>query len=118
VEVIIGARSSDFGPLILFGLGGIYTEIMQDVAFGLAPLSRAEARTMIDAVKSRPILAGARGGVGVDLDLLAETICRVGRLMTDFPQLRELDVNPLVAGPNELLALDARATLAEPGLRG
>ncbi len=118
VEVIIGARSSDFGPLILFGLGGIYTEIMQDVAFGLAPLSRAEARAMIDAVKSRPILEGARGGVAVDLDLLAETICRVGKLMIDFPQFEELDVNPLAAGPKALLALDARATLAAPGSRG
>ena len=113
VEVIIGARSSEFGPLVLFGLGGIYTEIMHDVAFGLTPLGRAEARAMIDGVKSRPILEGARGSGGVDLDRLADAICRVGRLMTDFPKIQELDVNPMTASPTGLLALDARSTLAD-----
>jgi acetyltransferase len=112
IEVIIGAkRSSSFGPLIVFGLGGIYTEVLKDVAFGLAPLKETEARSMISAVKSSAVLAGARGREAADLDALVECILRVSQLVVDFPQIQELDINPLIVGPEGLEAVDARAVL-------
>jgi acyl-CoA synthetase (NDP forming) len=112
VELIVGARRSDFGPLIVFGLGGIYTEIFKDVVFNLAPLSLGEARKTIRRLKSHSVLAGARGGNKVDEELLAESLCRVAQLVSDFPQIQELDINPLAATSGGVLALDARAVLA------
>ena len=112
VELIVGARCSDFGPLIVFGLGGIYTEILKDVVFNLAPLGLGEAREMIRKLKSYSVLAGARGGDKIDETVLAESLCRVAQLVSDFPQIQELDINPLAATSGGVLALDARAVLA------
>jgi acyl-CoA synthetase (NDP forming) len=112
VELIVGARCSDFGPLIVFGLGGIYTEILKDVVFNLAPLGLGEAQEMIHRLKSYSVLAGARGGDKIDETLLAESLCRVAQLVSDFPQIQELDINPLAATSGGVLALDARAVLA------
>ncbi len=112
VEIIIGAKRYDgFGPLIVFGLGGIYTEILKDVSFALAPVSRSAARKMIGEIKSKAILEGVRGGSRANTEAIEDAIMRVSNLVTDFPQIKELDINPLAAGPEGTLALDARAVL-------
>ena len=113
-EVIIGARRDvEFGPVLLFGLGGVYTEIMKDVAFRLAPLREQDARDMIREVRAVGILEGARGNPAADLEALVQCLIRVSQLMMDFPEIIELDINPLVASPSGATALDARAVLAE-----
>lgn len=112
VEVILGAkRDAEFGPVIVFGLGGIYTEVLKDVSFRLAPLTEEEAREMIGEIKSAGILAGARRTPAANIPALVETLMRLAQLVVDFPELAEIDVNPLAAGPEGVLALDARAVL-------
>ena len=113
VETIIGAsRYEGFGPVIVFGLGGIFAEILQDVCFALAPVSQTEARAMIDGLRAKAVLAGARGGDAVDTDAIVETICRVSKLLMDYPQISELDINPFTVTASTGIALDARAVLA------
>jgi len=112
VEIIIGSKwYDDFGPLIVFGLGGIYTEILKDVSFALAPVTRMEARRMIGEIQAKAILEGARGGPRVRMECIEDTLMRVSRLATDFPQIKELDINPLVVNAENILALDTRAVL-------
>jgi acetyltransferase len=112
VETIIGAsRHEGFGPIIVFGLGGVFTEILQDVAFAMAPVSHAEARDMIGKLRGRAILAGARGKDAVDTDLIIDAIVRVSTLLVDFPQIRELDINPFTVSSSGGIAVDARAVL-------
>ena len=111
-EVIIGARRDpQFGPVIVCGLGGIHTEVLKDVSFRLAPLTHDEAREMIGELRSIAILQGARGAAPADLDALADCAVRLARLMSDFPSIAEIDVNPLAAGPAGAIALDARAVM-------
>jgi acetyltransferase len=112
VEMLIGAsRHEGCSPVIVFGLGGIYTEILNDVSFGLAPVSRLEAQEMIGKLRSKAILAGARGSDAVDTDLVIDAIVRVSRLLEDFPQICELDINPITVDTSNTVALDARAVL-------
>jgi len=113
IETIIGAtRHEGFGPVIMFGLGGIYAEILEDVTFAMAPVSMTEARAMPGKIKAGALLEGARGADPVDQDEIAQTIARVSKLMTDFPQIKELDINPFTADAKGGAALDARAVLA------
>ena len=113
VETIIGAtRQVGFGPVIMFGLGGIYAEILEDVTFALAPVAKSEARSMIGKVKASALLDGARGTNPVDRNAIADTIARVSQLMTDMPQIKELDINPFTADARGGAALDARVVLA------
>lgn len=108
-EVIIGAnRENGFGHLVAFGLGGIYTEALKDVQFKLAPLSLEEAQDMICGVRAYPIIKGVRGQQGMDLDVLADALTRMARLVTDFPQIREMDLNPVKGYGSDLYAVDAR----------
>jgi acetyltransferase len=108
-EVIIGAsREGDFGHLVMFGLGGIYAEVLKDVQFGLAPLSPNESRRMIRGIRSYPILEGVRGEPGMNIDLLADTVQRLSRLVHDFPRIREIDLNPVKGTGDALFAVDAR----------
>ncbi len=101
VETIVGVnRDPQFGPLLLFGLGGIFVEIMEDTTFRVAPVAENEARQMTHEVKSAPLLRGARGRDAVDVDGIVETIQRLSQLVTDFPAILELDINPLVALPD------------------
>jgi acetyltransferase len=98
-EVIIGVeRDATFGPMIMFGLGGIYVEVLHDVAFRLAPLDPAEARRMIDQTRGSALLKGARGSEPSDVDAIVDALVRVSALAIDFPEIVELDVNPLVVG--------------------
>ncbi|MBW1802154.1 MAG: acetate--CoA ligase family protein, partial [Deltaproteobacteria bacterium] len=108
-EVILGAyREQDFGHLIMFGLGGIYTEVLKDVTFALAPLCKEESMRMIRNIKSFPILEGVRGEEGVDLDLLSEYLMRLSHLVDDFPRIREIDLNPVKGIEDRLYVVDAR----------
>jgi len=111
-EVILGmARDPTFGPLIMFGLGGIHVEVLRDVAFAVAPLSQAEAGELVRSIRGYPILRGVRGEPGVDLDSLAEVVERLSHLAADFPAIAELDVNPLLCYPDRVVAVDLRLTV-------
>ncbi len=96
-EVIIGVnRDPQFGPLLMFGLGGIYVEVMKDVTFRLCPVTAEEARMMLSEIRGFGLLRGARGQHAADLDAVIDTIVRVSALVTDFPEITELDINPLI----------------------
>ena len=96
-EVILGIkRDPAFGAVVMFGLGGIYVEIFRDVSFRIAPLNRKIAGEMIREIKSSAILFGARGTVPKDTDSLINCILALSQLAMDFPQIRELDINPLI----------------------
>lgn len=110
-EVALGMASDPhYGPLIMFGLGGIFVEIFKDVTFRLAPLSRTDAREMIRSIQGYPILAGARGERAVDIVFLEEMLLRLSALVTDHPEIAEMDINPLMMNPDRQLcrAVDAR----------
>jgi acyl-CoA synthetase (NDP forming) len=111
-EVIVGVkRDPQFGPLVMFGLGGIYVEILEDVTFRLAPVTAREAREMIDAIKTAPLLHGARGEQPVDREAIAEIVQRASQLACDFPEIIELDLNPVVAHRRGAVAIDARLSV-------
>ncbi len=112
LEVVIGAyRDSQFGPLVMFGLGGVYVEVLRDVAFRLAPLSRAEAREMVAETAAGRLLAGVRGQPPRDVEAVVDALCRVGWLMEEFPQVAEVDLNPLIVGKQDAWAVDARVVI-------
>ncbi len=116
-EIIVGlSRDPQFGPLIMFGLGGIYVEVMKDVAFRVAPLSRSEADQMVKSIHSFPLLRGVRGEPPVDLNALSQVILALSSLAIDFPQLAEADINPLLVLPRGegAVAVDARISLTHP----
>jgi len=99
-ELIIGAkRDPSFGPIVMFGLGGIYVEIFKDVTFGLAPLGRPAAGCMMRRVRASQLLEGIRGGAAADLAGIEQCLVRVSQLIADFDRIAEIDVNPLIAGP-------------------
>jgi acetyltransferase len=99
LEVIMGMhRDPQFGPMLMFGLGGIYVEVMKDVAFNLAPITFDEAMTMLTSTKSYQILVGTRGEGAVDMAVLAHCLQKISQLATDFPQIAELEINPLIVG--------------------
>ncbi|MEF8828366.1 MAG: acetate--CoA ligase [Haloarcula sp.] len=117
VETILGMnRDPQFGPLLLFGLGGIFVEVLEDNTVSVAPVSEAEAKGMLDDIDSAPLLRGARGRDPVDEATLVETIQRLSQLVTDFPAIVELDINPLVATPDGVQAVDLRLTLDQEQL--
>jgi acetyl coenzyme A synthetase (ADP forming)-like protein len=114
-EVIVGmTRDPQFGPMLMFGLGGIFVEVMKDVTFHLAPITHDEAMQMLKGTRSYALLQGARGQAPVDLDALASALQRISQLATDYPQIRELDINPFIVGEvgTEAYVADARMTLA------
>ena len=113
-EVIIGVnRDPQFGPLLMFGLGGVYVEALKDVTFRVAPVDRREAREMLSEIRSFALLRGVRGEKPADLDAVADTIIRISQLVTDFPEIVELDINPLLVFPagQGVLGLDMRLGL-------
>lgn len=114
-ELVIGAtRDPKFGPVVMLGLGGIFVEIFQDVAFRLCPLRRHEARDMLAELRALPVLRGARGGVVADEAAIIETVLAVDRLLMQRPDIAELDINPLIVGPHGAVAVDARIVEAAP----
>ena len=111
-ETILGMnRDPQFGPLLLFGLGGIFVEILEDTSVRVAPVSDREAGDMIDDLDSAPLLRGARGRDPADEAAITESIQRLSQLVTDFPAILELDVNPLLATSDGATALDVRLTI-------
>lgn len=113
-EVILGMnRDPRFGPLMMFGMGGTMVEVLKDVSFYLAPLTASEARQMLINTKTYKILKGVRGEEGVDIDAIAEGLQRLSQLVTEFPQIQELDINPYVVGPGGTvpIAVDARMSV-------
>ncbi|HUX33679.1 MAG TPA: acetate--CoA ligase family protein [Gemmatimonadaceae bacterium] len=111
-ETIIGAmRDPSFGPLVMFGLGGLFVEALQDVVFRMPPLDVRTANEMVHSIRGIALLTGARGSAPSDLEALADALRRVGQLATDHPEIAELDVNPLVALDRGVVALDARVRL-------
>jgi acetyltransferase len=114
-EVILGmTRDPQFGPMLMFGLGGIFVEVMKDVTFHLAPITAEEAMQMLKGTRSYALLQGARGQAPVDLDAIAGALQRISQLVTDYPQVTELDINPFIVGPVGVQAYvaDARMTLS------
>jgi acetyltransferase len=108
-EVIIGAkREGSYGHLIMFGLGGIYTEALKDVSFALAPLGIEESMAMINRVRALPILKGIRGQKGVSLEVLSDYLARLSLLVHYFPQIAEIDLNPVKGYERDLYVVDAR----------
>jgi len=96
-EVLIGmSKDPQFGPLVAFGLGGIYVEALKDVVFRVAPFSPQEAGEMIEEIRAYPLLDGVRGEPPADHEAMVDALCRVGQLVTDFPEIVELDINPLM----------------------
>lgn len=108
-EVILGlTRDSQFGPVVAFGMGGIYTEVLKDVTFRVAPVSEETAREMIGEIKMYPLLKGIRGETGCDLDALAKAIAAFSELPFRYPDLEEADLNPIFLYEDGLCAVDAR----------
>jgi len=96
-EVIVGGRrDQEFGPVILFGLGGIFVEVLKDVAMRVCPIGMAEAREMIDEIKGAPILKGFRGQAPSDIDAIVRCLCRVSSLLVEHPEIADIDMNPLI----------------------
>jgi acyl-CoA synthetase (NDP forming) len=111
-------RDPDFGPAILFGLGGILTEVLSDVVFRLAPLTRQDAVEMIESIRSRPLLGPFRGEKAVDREVALNTLMGLSAVAADFPEIAEIDINPLIAtATGDLKAVDALITLVEPDRR-
>ncbi len=113
-ECLVGvSRDPQLGPLIGFGMGGIYVEVLKDVVFRLAPLSKQEAREQIESIRSFPILRGVRGQAPADLDSVLDTLLRVSQLVIDYPEIVEMDINPLMVYDKGqgALVLDARIIL-------
>ena len=119
-EVILGmTRDPQFGPMLMSGLGGIFVEVMKDVTFHLAPITSAEAMNMLMGTRSYKLLEGVRGEAGVNLAAIGEALQRISQLVTDFPQIAELDINPFIVAEvgEESVAADARIQLAPGGAR-
>ena len=115
-ELILGMnRDSQFGPLLMTGLGGVYVEVLKDVSFRLAPVSEEDVLDMLRELKSYWLLKGARGEPPADIDAVIESMLRVSQLVTDFPEITELDINPLrvLEDGKGCLAADARIVLEE-----
>jgi acetyltransferase len=113
-ELIVGGRQDpSFGPVVLVGMGGIFAEIFHEVSQRIAPFSRAEALRMVDDLRAAPVLQGARGQRKRDVEAAADVLLRLSRLLLDFPEIAELDVNPFRLFPEGEggLALDGRMVL-------
>jgi hypothetical protein len=118
VEISIGGlREETFGPVVAVGLGGVLVEILDDVAFAAAPLTSAEAARLLRAPRGAPILDGVRGARPADAPALASLVRTVGDLMATYPDLLELDLNPVLAGQQGCAAADFRVVVAPP-IRG
>jgi acyl-CoA synthetase (NDP forming) len=112
-EVIVGVADDQmFGPLVVFGLGGVATEVLADHVARLAPLTEDDADAMMGSLRSAPLLRGYRGAPAADLAALRDLLMRVSRLADDLPEITDLDLNPVIARPGGVIAVDARAKVA------
>lgn len=114
VEVIVGiSQDEQFGPVIMFGLGGIFVEVLKDVSFRVVPISPRDAAEMIREIKGYALLTGFRGQPLVDVSSLEEMLLAVSRFVAENPQVEELDLNPVFAYPDGAVAVDARIVIAD-----
>jgi acyl-CoA synthetase (NDP forming) len=114
-ETIVGlSREPLFGPLVMFGLGGIFVEALRDIVFRVAPLTPLDARDMLASIRGAAVLEGMRGRGAADRAALERTLCLVSQMAEDLPDIEEMDINPLLALPRGVLALDARVRLRRP----
>ena len=112
LEAIVGAKAEEgLGHLVMFGMGGIYVEVLKDVVFKLTPDTEVEAREMLSAIEMAPLLEGVRGEKGVDREKLVEVIQRVSQLVSDLPAIQEMDLNPIMAFEDGAFVVDARIGL-------
>lgn len=117
-ELILGSSiDPQFGPVLLFGLGGQLVEVLKDSALGLPPLNTTLARRLMEQTRIYTALQGVRGRAAVDLDNLAQLLVRFSQLISEQPRISEVDINPLLVSPQQMLALDARIVLHPPGTR-
>jgi acetyltransferase len=115
-EIILGVtKDPTFGHMVMLGLGGIYVEVLKDVQFGIAPITPAQAKEMITSLRSYPLLAGVRGEQASDMEALEDCLLRVSQMVTDLPQIVELDINPLFVYKTGkgVMAVDARIVISE-----
>jgi len=115
LEVLIGMnRDPQFGPLVTFGLGGIYVEALKDVTFRVAPFTKIDAKAMLEEIRSKALLDGVRGNPAIDKEALVDTLLRMGQLVQEFPEIAEFDINPLIVYPEGqgAIAIDMRLVLA------
>jgi len=113
-ELVIGMiRDAQFGPCVMFGLGGIFTEVLKDVSFRIAPLERRDALEMAQEIKGAPVLGAFRGMPPVDTDLLVSMLINAGRLGLELEAVKEVDVNPLIIAGNKPVAVDALVVLED-----
>ena len=111
-EVIVGAtKDPQFGPALMFGFGGIFVEILKDVAFRIAPITRSEAKEMITEVKAYPILRGYRGQPPSDVNAIVEILLNTSKLVMAHPEIKELDLNPIMVYEKGAITVDARIIL-------
>jgi len=114
VEVIIGISKDDqFGPVLMFGLGGILVEVLKDVSFRIVPLAKRDAAEMVREIKGYPLLEGYRGQEVVDVSYLEELLLKVSDFVEQNPEVKELDLNPIFAYSDGAVAVDARVILEE-----
>jgi acyl-CoA synthetase (NDP forming) len=116
LETILGGRQDvAFGPVVLFGLGGIFVEAMEDVIWRLAPVTKEEARRMVNQIKGRKILSGMRGERPYDTNALEDLLVRLSQLLATFPSIQEIDINPVIVHTDGrgAQAVDARVVIAE-----
>ncbi|PIP35968.1 MAG: CoA-binding protein, partial [Desulfobacterales bacterium CG23_combo_of_CG06-09_8_20_14_all_52_9] len=112
LEVIVGARAEEgLGHIVMFGLGGIYVEVMKDVVFNLTPVTSVEAEEMLSSIKGKALLTGVRGQKGIDRKALGTLILRVSRMVSDLPEILEMDLNPVIAYEDGVFVADARIRL-------
>jgi len=115
VEVIVGmSKDVQFGPVLMFGLGGILVEVLKDVSFRIVPLTRRDAAEMIREIKGYPLLEGYRGQEPADISALEELIVKVSQFVEQNPEMKELDLNPIFAYRDRAIAVDARIILETP----
>lgn len=111
-ELVVGLiRDDQFGPCVMFGLGGIMTEVLKDVVFRPAPLTKAQALRMIDSIRAKKILGSTRGMPAVDKDQLAEILMNIGKIGLEQEQVKEIDINPIIIDESRPVAVDALVVL-------
>ena len=111
-EVIVGAiKDAQFGPTLMFGLGGIFVEVLKDVTFRIAPITEEEAKEMISEIKAYPILKGYRGNPPADIDSIAKILVNTSKLIIDHQEIKELDLNPIIVYESGAKTVDARIIL-------
>jgi len=115
-EVILGMKKDpQFGPMLMFGLGGIFVEVLKDVSFSLSPITTEECKKMMENTKTYNLLSGIRGEKPVDIDAIVTSLLRLSQLVMDFPEIAEVDINPLKVGQigDGAFVVDARIILSK-----